>query len=111
MKIKQRIEITQGGDNVFKDLGFADEEAEELLAKAELARQIVKAIEALGMASADAARTLGIDRAKVSKITNGRLSDFSIGRLLVLVRRLSRDVEIRVRTRSRGRGRLRVRAA
>lgn len=43
-----------------------------------------------------AARVLGTDRARVSKILNGRLDDFSVERLLLYLRRLGRPVTISV---------------
>jgi len=50
---------------------------------------------------------------KVSALRNGRLTGFSVERLIRFLNALDRDVEIVVnaRPRSRGRGRLLVRAA
>jgi len=101
--------ITKGSRNVFADLGHPD--AEVKLAKAELARQIGKAIAARGLTATTAAPVLGVDQPKVSKILNGRLSEFSLERLATLLTRLSWDVEIRLRRRIKGAGRLSVKAA
>jgi len=101
--------ITAGSGNVFTDLGEPD--AEIKLAKAELARQIGKAIGARKLTATAAAEVLGTDQPKVSKILNGRLGEFSLERLATFLTRLNRDVEIRVTPRARGNGRLRVKAA
>lgn len=107
MAVKHKM--TEGSGNVFADLGHPD--AEIKLAKAELARQIGKAIEGRKLTATAAAKILGADQPKVSKILNGRLSEFSLERLATFLTRLSRDVEIRVTPRARGAGRLRVKAA
>lgn len=101
--------VTRGSGNVFVDLGHAD--AEIKLAKAELARQIGKAIDSRELTATAAARILGADQPKVSKILNGRLNEFSLERLAMFLTKLSLDVEIRVTPRVRGVGRLRVKAA
>lgn len=108
---REKIEFEDGSDNVFLDLGFDEEEAEELAAKAELARQISKVIAKRKLTPAVAAKELRIDRAKVSKLQNGHLDDFAIGRLMVFLRRLNRQVDILVSARGRKGPRLRVKAA
>jgi len=92
--------VIKGSGNVFADLGHPD--AEIKLAKAELARQIGKAIAGRKLTATAAAEILGTDQPKVSKILNGRLGDFSLERLATFLTKLNRDVEIRVTTRARG---------
>jgi predicted XRE-type DNA-binding protein len=86
--------FTESSGNVFADLGLAD--AGTRLAKAELARSIVAIIQERGLTQREAARILEIDQPKVSAITRGRLGDFSLERLLMLVNRLGMDIDIAV---------------
>jgi len=83
------------------------------LAKARLAYEIEQSIRTRGFKQAEAAKALGIDQPKVSALRNGRLSGFSVERLIRFLNALDRDVEIVVsaKPRSRRRGRLLVRAA
>jgi predicted XRE-type DNA-binding protein len=87
--------------NVFRDLNFPD--ADELLAKAELARQIGKLIKRLGLTQAEAALLLKIDQPKVSALLSGRLTAFSTERLMRFLKALGQDVRIVVRPRPRTR--------
>ena len=80
--------------NVFADLGFTD--AEDLLAKANLALHIRHVIEARGLTQVQAAHLLGIDQPKVSSIINGRLDGFSTDRLMRFLNDLGCDVQISV---------------
>ncbi len=99
--------IRDGSGNVFADLELP--QAEERLAKAELARAIGKAIGARNLTQREAAELLGVDQPKVSQVLNGRLNGFSTERLLRFLTRLGRDVEIRVKPGVTNRqGRLRV---
>ena len=110
LRAKRRIPVTRGSGNVFADLGLPN--PEELLAKAELAYAISRAIKERGLTQRAAAMLMGIDQPKVSHITRGRLGDFSTERLMAFLTALGRDVEIVVRRapKSRKRGRLHVAA-
>jgi predicted XRE-type DNA-binding protein len=107
----KKIEVIEGSGNVFADIGLPN--PEEHLAKADLAIRIASAIRARRLTQARAARILKIDQPKVSRLLRGRLSGFSVERLMHFHTLLGRDVEIVVKTASRSRrqGRLRVVAA
>jgi predicted XRE-type DNA-binding protein len=94
--------------NVFADLGLP--KPDDLLAKAELAAKIVREIQRRRLTQNAAAAILGIDQPKVSALKQGKLSGFSIERLMRFLVLLGRDVEIVVKQapRSRLTGRLRV---
>src|SRR3984957_14030572 len=90
----EKISITPSSGNVFADLGLPD--AEDLLAKANLALHIRRVIEARKLTQAQAANLLGIDQPKVSLIINGRLDGFSTDRLMRFLNDLGCDVQISV---------------
>ena len=90
--------VTESGGNVFADLGLP--ESGELLAKARLASMIAGIIESRGLTQAEAAGVLGATQPSVSNLRCGRLSGFSLDRLLRFLNALGRDVEIRVVSRS-----------
>jgi predicted XRE-type DNA-binding protein len=94
----ERIVASSG--NVFADLGLPD--ADEALAKADLARQIVRLIKRRNWTQAQAARAFGIDQPKVSALMRGRLTGFSTARLIRFLNDLDQDVEIAVRPRAQG---------
>jgi predicted XRE-type DNA-binding protein len=96
------IEYEESSGNVFEDLGLPD--ADELLLKAGLARQITLALEARGLTQAEAARVLGTQQPKVSRLVRGVLAGFSLERLIRYLNALGRDVEIVVHERPRSQG-------
>lgn len=106
--MSRKIQIEEGSGNVFADIGLPN--AEERLAKADLAIRIGKAIRARRLTQTQAARTLKIDQPKISRLLRGQLSGFSTERLMRFLTLLGRDVEITVKPtpRSRRQGQLRV---
>jgi len=90
-----KIEHTTSSGNVFKDLGFEDHE--ERLAKSKLAIQIERIIDKRKLSQAEAAKLLGTTQPKISLLMNGHFEEFSIDRLMSLLKRLDQDIEIRVR--------------
>lgn len=104
MNSKSRYTVSSG--NVFADLGLPD--AEELLVKAELAHKIILILRHRRLNQTQAAELLGIDQPKVSALNRGRLSDFSIERLLRFLVLLGQDVKITVQSRPRSRSRAKL---
>ena len=102
------VEVTEGSDNVFADLGLPD--AEALLAKAELARQIGDAIRERELTQARAAELMEVSQPRVSDLLRGRLDKFSLDALVGFLTRLRRNVTIVVSETRSEVGHVRVRA-
>ena len=85
--------FTKSSGNVFTDLGLPD--AEERLAKAELARGIATLIG--DITQKEAAARLRIDQPKVSALLRGQLKQFSTDRLMSFLTLLGQNVEIHVK--------------
>jgi len=92
MKEPNDIAVTPSSGNVFADLGLPD--AEDRLAKAELARQIAATLRDRGLTQTAAARLLGTDQPKVSALMTGQLAGFSLERLAHWLTLLGKDVRI-----------------
>ena len=110
MAKKPLIPVTPSSGNVFADIGVP--EAEEELAKAQLASRIREIVRGSRLTQIAAAAVMGIDqpKPKVSALLGGRLANFSSERLMRLLTRLGQDVEIVVKSKPRRRqhGRIRV---
>lgn len=88
----EAVAVEVGSTNVYADLSYPD--AAEMQRKATLAAEIARVIKAKRMTQQDAARLLGIDQSKVSKITRGQFRGVSETKLLEFVAKLGRDVTI-----------------
>lgn len=103
--MKKQALCSRGSGNVYKDLGFPN--AEEMQAKAILVSRILSIIEKNGWSQSEAAKVLEITQPKVSLMSRGQFSGFSIGKLINFLNRLNQDVEIVIKDRpvsSKGRG-------
>jgi predicted XRE-type DNA-binding protein len=85
-----------GSGNVFADLGLPN--ADELLAKAELAIRITEILRRRRLTQVQAAEILGVDQPKVSALIRGRIAGFSIERLLRFLLLLGADVSITIQS-------------
>ncbi|HET7463216.1 MAG TPA: helix-turn-helix transcriptional regulator [Longimicrobium sp.] len=111
MSDENRIEVEEGSGNLWADIGRAD--ADEALARAELMRRISEGIRARGLTQAAAAGVLGTTQPTISDLVRGKLSRFSLERLIAFLNALGQDVEIVVRPNPASgdaRGRIRVAA-
>ena len=102
-------EFTTSSGNVFADLNLSH--ADDLLAKAELAAKIIAEIQRRRLTQSQAATILGIDQPKISALKQGKLSGFSIERLMRLLLKLGRDIEITVKRKASSRPAARLRVA
>lgn len=89
------IEVRQGSDNVYADLGLPD--AEKLKIKTGLVIEIRKAMRSLGLTQQEAAKRMGITQPKVSDMMRGDFANLSERKLMDCLTRLGYDIEISVR--------------
>lgn len=80
--------------NAFADVGIRN--PEEYSLKAELALQIQDLIKSRKLTQAAVAKIVGVSQPKISEIMRGRLTGYSVGRLLIVISRLGCDVEVRI---------------
>lgn len=105
--MSDETEVTPSSGNVFADLGLPN--ADEELAKADLAFEIGRVIEERGLTQVEAAKVMGVDQPKVSALLRYRLDGFSMERLYRLLNALGRDIEIIVSPKPEGRKRATLR--
>lgn len=94
------LTVHDSSGNIFEDMGMAD--ADERLAKAELARVIRIAIRERGLTQEQAAELLGIRQPDVSDLVRGKLSRFSRIRLERFLNALDMEIRIQVGPRPTG---------
>jgi predicted XRE-type DNA-binding protein len=92
--MNEDLTVHDSSGNVFEDMGMRD--ADERLAKAELARVIRKTIRERGLTQAEAAGILGAAQPDVSDLVRGKLSRFSMDRLERFLNALDMEIRIQV---------------
>ena len=92
----KKLVYTEGSGNIYQDMDFSD--SEERLAKAQLAMRIEKIIDKRKLTQAAAAKLLKVTQPKISDLVNGRLSGYSMERLIHFLTLLNQDVEIVIKS-------------
>jgi len=105
-KSLKKINVAQGGGNVFADLGLPH--AEQELMKARLTLQIHQIIQKRGLTQTEAGKLLGIPQPQVSALARNRAGNFSVGRLIDFLTALGQDVKITVTPARKPQGQLSV---
>lgn len=99
-KMKQKtvdgMTFLEGSDNVFRDLGFPEAEAVNLLARSKLMMAIEQAIKERGLTQTEAAKFLGVGQPRLSDLYNGKIERFTVDMLMKWLAKLGKHVSIKV---------------
>ena len=88
--------MTLGCGNVFEDLGFPPDEAAAMLARETLLIELEKELRKRGKKQQELADELGIPRTRISEVMNRKTDRFSMDKLVGLLHRAGKRVEVRV---------------
>lgn len=86
--------IVMDGPNLFADLGRPD--ADDLLIRSQLMQRIRAVIEAGGLTRAAAAKLAGLPAPEMTHLLNGRISRFSIERLVKVLNALDPETRVEI---------------
>jgi predicted XRE-type DNA-binding protein len=95
--MSERLKITRGSGNVFRDIGFGKEEAENLKLRAELMMRIEDYYGKSGMTQAQAAKALGLTPPRFNALLKGKITLFSLDALVNIATRAGLSVRLQVR--------------
>lgn len=86
--------IRRSSGNVFRDLGFAAEEAANLKVRADLMIRLSKLIDTRGLTQAEAASLFGVTQPRVSDLVRGKIGRFSIDTLVAMLGHAGLTIQI-----------------
>jgi predicted XRE-type DNA-binding protein len=89
--------MTVGCGNVFEDLGFPPDEAAAMLARETLLIELEKELRKRGKKQQELADELGIPRTRISEVMHRKTDRFSMDKLVGLLHRAGKRVELSVR--------------
>jgi predicted XRE-type DNA-binding protein len=88
--------MTQGSDNIFRDLEFDEEESINLKIRADLMLDLRQYIESQGWTQAEAARYFGETQPRISNLMSGDIERFGIDKLVQMLSRAGMDIQVKV---------------
>jgi predicted XRE-type DNA-binding protein len=95
--MSEKLKITRGSGNVFKDIGFSPEEAVNLKLRSDLMMGIEDYFKKSGVAQATAAKTLGLTTPQFNALLKGKIELFSLDALVNIAVRAGLRIELRVK--------------
>ncbi len=90
-----QLKVTRGSGNVFADVGFASNEAGNLLLRAQLMSRIGDM--ARGISQREAAKKFGVSQPRLNDLMRGKIDKFSLDALVNMLAHAGMRVEMKVR--------------
>lgn len=91
------LKVTKGSTNIFADLGFDAEEAQNLQLRSQTMLVVSKWFEASGLTQAAAAKTLGVTQPRLNQLLKGKIGEFSLDALVNMATRAGMRVGLTIR--------------
>ncbi len=95
----ENLEIIRGSGNVFRDLNMVDADLKQT--KAILAAEIIGVLDNESLSVRAAEKRTGIAYADFSRIRNADLNRFTVDRLMIVLSKLGRSVDVEVKVSER----------
>lgn len=95
--MNEKLKITRSSGNVFLDLGFSKDEAENLKLRAELMMKIEDYVRVGGMTQVEAAKRLGLSQPRLNDLLRGKIDKFSLDALVNMLAKAGMRIEMKVR--------------
>jgi predicted XRE-type DNA-binding protein len=99
--MKDDFDVAHGTGNVFRDLGEANADLEQL--RAILAAKIIRVLDERQLSVRAAEKLTGVAASEFSRIRNVKLDRFTVDRMMTILGKLGQDVKIRVTVQPRRR--------
>lgn len=94
--MSKKLKMEKSSGNVFLDLGFSKEEAENLRIRSRLMISIDQHIEREKLTQAKAAKLFGVTQPRISDLKRGKIDVFSVDMLIKMLARAGLSVNVRV---------------
>lgn len=92
-----KLKIERGSGNVFADIGFAADEAQNLQLRSDLMTRIERYVQRSGLSQVKAAHALGVTQPRLNDLMRGKIDKFSLDALVNMLGHAGMRVEMKVK--------------
>ena len=92
--MSDNVELIRGSGNVFSDFGRTNAGLEQ--ARAILAAEIIRTLDARGLSTRDAEKLTGVGHSEFSRIRNAKFDRFTLDRMIAILGKLDENVEVSI---------------
>lgn len=96
-RMNERVKIRRGSGNVFRDLGFGEQESQNLLLRSELILCIEDFVKRSGLTQKAAAKQLHLTQPRLNALLKGKIELFSLDALVNIATYAGLRVELKVK--------------
>lgn len=93
------FELVRGSGNIYRDFGHENAGLEQ--ARALVAAEIIRNLDARNLSTREAERQTGVAHAEFSRIRNAQLRRFTLDRMIAILGKLDGDIEVEVSFKTR----------
>ena len=93
----ERLKMERGSGNVFLDIGFPPDEAQNLLLRSELMSRIERFVRSSGLTQKECSVRMGVTQPRLNDLLRAKIDKFSLDALVNILGRVGMRVEMRVR--------------
>jgi predicted XRE-type DNA-binding protein len=93
----EKVKVTPANGNVFADLGFSPEEANNLYVRSRLLNEVQRIFRRRKLKQAEAAKLFGVSQPRLSLALKGSIGEFSIDALVSMLSHAGRHVDVSIR--------------
>jgi len=93
----ERLTIERGSGNVFLDIEFSPEEAQNLQLRSQLTLSIERFVKRNRMTQTEAACALGVTQPRLNALLKGKIDQFSLDALVNMLAHAGMRVEMKVK--------------
>jgi predicted XRE-type DNA-binding protein len=91
------LAIIKSSGNVFADLGFSADDAQNLLLRSQTMAALVSWYVASGLTQAQAAKVLGVTQPRLNQLLKGKINEFSLDALVNIATRAGMRVGLTIK--------------
>jgi predicted XRE-type DNA-binding protein len=91
------MKVTKSSGNVFLDVGFSPAKSRNLRMRSQMMTALRKFIERENLTQAEAARRLKVTQPRISDLTRGKISRFSLDTLVNMLTDAGVEVDMRIK--------------
>lgn len=91
------LKMERGSGNVFRDIGFSEQEAQNLALRSDLMIRIEEFVKRSGLTQKEAAARFGVTQPRLNDLLKGKIDKFSLDALVNMLGHGGMRVELRVK--------------
>ena len=95
--MSEKLKIVRGSGNVFLDIGFSPDEAQNLHLRSELMSKVEHFVRSSGLTQKECAVRMGVTQPRLNELLKGKIDKFSLDALVTMLGRTGMRVRLLVK--------------